>query len=156
MTADLSLDVAVAPEATLARVSSGINKRSKRLLGVLKVENEYIGYVHGDRFEIWERRQRAVHAIGTARGRRGGTHVVVRFVVPTRTRVLVVLFFILYAVAAVGLAVRSPDDVFTTQEVIAAVVGAVTVSLIFVAAALKQGSDLRAFVERLFGDVPRI
>jgi hypothetical protein len=156
MTGDLSLDVAVAPEATLARISSAINKRSKRLLGVLKVENEYIGYVDGDRFEIWERRQRAVHAIGTARGRIGGTHVAVRFVIPTRTRVLVVLFFVLYAVVALGLAVRSTDDTLTAQEVIAAVIGAVIVSVIFVAAALKQGSDLRGFVERLFVDVPRI
>jgi hypothetical protein len=156
MTGDLSLDLAVAPDATLARLSSGINKRSKRLLGVLKVENEYVGYVHGDRFEIWERRQRAVHAVGTARSRRGGTHVDVRFVVPTRTRILVALFFLLYAVVAAGLAIRSPEDALTPQELIAAVVGAIAVAVIFVAAALKQGSDLRGFVERLFIDVPRI
>jgi hypothetical protein len=156
MTRDLSLDVALAPEAALARVSAAINKRSKRLLGVLKVENEYIGYVDGDRFEVWERRQRAVHAVGRAGRRRGGTHVEVRFVVPMRTRVLIALFFVLYALVAVGLAVRSPSDAFTAQEVVAALAGAVAVGVIFFAAALKQGSDLRGFVERLFVDVPRI
>ena len=156
MTRDLSLDVAVAPEAALARISSAINKRSKRLLGVLKVENEYIGYVDGDRFEVWERRQRAVHAVGTAGRRRGGTHVDVRFVVPMRTRVLVVLFFVLYAFVVVGLAVRSPGDALTVQELVAAVAGAIAIGVIFVAAAFKQGSDLRGFVEGLFVDVPRI
>ena len=156
MTPDLSLDVAVAPEAALARISSGINKRSKRLLGVLKVENEYIGYVLGDRFEVWERRQRAVHAVGNVRSRRGGTHVEVRFLVPARTRFLVGLFFVLYAFVVAGLAVRSPGDALTVQELVAALAGAIAVGVIFVAAAFKQGSDLRGFVERLFVDVARI
>jgi hypothetical protein len=156
MTGDLSLDVAAAPEATLARISSGINKRSKRLLGVLKVENEYIGYVHGDRFEIWERRQRAVHAVGRVRGRKGGTHIDVRFLVPMRNRVLVVVFFVLYAVVAAGLAIRSAEDALTTQELVAAIGGALAIGVIFVVAALRQRADLRGFLERLFSDAPRI
>jgi hypothetical protein len=156
MTADLSLDVAAAPEATLARISSGINKRSKRLLGVLKVENEYIGYVHGDRFEIWERRQRAVHAMGTVRGRKGGTHIDVRFLVPMRNRVLVIVFFILYGLVAVGLAIRSPEDTLTIQELVAAIGGAFVIGVIFIVAALRQRADLRGFVERIFSDAPRI
>jgi hypothetical protein len=153
---DIALDISVAPREALARISSGINKRSKRLLGVLKVENEYVGYVHGDRFEIWERRQRAVHAVGTVRGRKGGTHVDVRFLVPMRNRVLVVVFFGLYAVVAAGLAIRSPDDALTTQELVAAVAGALAIGLIFIVAALRQRADLRGFVERLFSDAPRI
>jgi hypothetical protein len=156
MTADLSLDVAAAPDATLARIASGLNRRPKRLLGVLKVENEYIGYVHGERFEIWERRQRAVHAVGNVRGRKGGSHIAVRFVVPMRTRILVVLFFVLYAVVAAGLAIRSGENAVAAQEVIAAVLGALVVSVIFVTAALRQRADLRGFVERLFSDAPRI
>ena len=156
MTRGLSLDIAAAPESALTRISSGLNRRPKRLLGVLKVENEYIGHVLADRFEIWERRQRAIHALGTVRGRSGGSHIEIRFVVPIRTRVLLVLFFVLYAVVAAGLALRSSDDAVTVQELVAAVVGAVVVSVIFVLAALRQRSDLRAFVERLFGDVPRI
>jgi hypothetical protein len=156
MTADLSLDVAAAPEATLARIASGLNRRPKRLLGVLKVENEYIGYVHGERFEIWERRQGAVHAVGNVRGRKGGSHIAIRFVVPMRTRVLLVVFFVLYAVVAAGLAIRSGEDAVSAQEAIAALLGAVAVSVIFVTAALRQRADLRGFVERLFSDAPRI
>lgn len=156
MTRDLSLDVAAAPQSALTRISSGLNRRPKRLLGVLKVENEYIGWVHGDRFEIWERRQRAVHAVGKVQGRSGGSHIEVRFVLPLRTRVLIVVFFVLYAAVAAGLALRSSDDAVTVQELLAAALGAVILTVIFVVAALKQRSDLRGFVERLFGDVPRI
>ena len=156
MTTDLSLDVATAPEATLARISLGINRRPKRLLGVLKVENEYIGYIRGSDFEIWERRQRAVHAVGNVEPRKGGSHIAVRFIVPTRTRVLVVMFFVLYGVVVAGLAIRSADDAVTAQEVVAAVLGGIVVGVIFVAAALRQRSDLRSFVARLLGDLPQI
>src|SRR6267378_3131586 len=105
--------------------------------------------------EVWERRQRAIHAVGTVKSRAGGSHIEVRFVIPARTRILVVLFFALYAVVAWGLAVRSEDAV-TAQELVAAVGGAVALGLIFVLAGVRQRSDLRRFVERLFGDVPRI
>jgi len=155
MTAAISIDVGTAPAGALARISAGINRRPKRVFGVLKVENEYVGYVHGDRFEVWERRQRAIHAVGTVKSRAGGSHIEVRFVIPARTRILVVLFFALYAVVAWGLAVRSEDAV-TAQELVAAVGGAVALGLIFVLAGVRQRSDLRRFVERLFGDVPRI
>ena len=155
MTAAISIDVGTAPTGALARISAAINRRPKRVFGVLKVENEYVGYVHGDRFEVWERRQRAIHAVGTVKSRAGGSHIEVRFVIPARTRILVVLFFALYAVVAWGLAVRSEDAV-TAQELVAAVGGAVALGLIFVLAGVRQRSDLRRFVERLFGDVPRI
>jgi hypothetical protein len=155
MTRDLSFDLATAPQGALTRISAGINRRPKRLLGVLKIENEYVGYVHADRFEIWERRQRAVHAVGTVLARGGGSHIEVRFVLPTRTRVLVVLFFALYAVVAVGLALRS-EGAITTPEIFAAVGGGVVLGAIFVLAAARQRSDLNTFVERIFGDVPRI
>src|SRR2546430_13632534 len=110
MTVNLSLDVGTAPSGALARISAAINRRPKRILGVLKVENEYVGHVHGDSFEVWERRQRAIHAVGTVKSRDGGSHIEVRFVVPARTRVLIVLFFALYAVVAAGLALRSSED----------------------------------------------
>lgn len=156
MTWALSFDLATAPQGALTRIAAGINRRPKRLLGVLKVENEYVGYVHGDRFEIWERRQRAVHAVGSVHGRGGGSHIEVRFVLPMRTRVLIALFFALYAAVAAGFALRSSDDVVTVEKLLAAAVGALAVAVIFVVAALRQRSDLRGFVERLFGDVPRI
>jgi hypothetical protein len=156
MTRGLSLDVATAPQGALTRISAGINRRPKRLLGVLKVENEYVGYVHADRFEIWERRQRAVHALGTVRGRGGGSHIEVRFVLPMRTRVLIVVFFALYAAVAAGLALGSSNDAVMVEKALVAAVGALALVVIFVAAALRQRSDLRTFVERLFADVPRI
>jgi hypothetical protein len=156
MTRGLSLDVATAPQGALTRISAGINRRPKRLLGVLKIENEYVGYVHGDRFEIWERRQRAVHAIGTVRGRGGGSHIEVEFVLPLRTRILIVLFFALYATVAAGFALNSSDDAVTFERLAAAAVGALVVAVIFVVAASRQRSDLRGLVERLFRDVPRI
>ena len=79
-----------------------------------------------------------------------------RFIVPTRTRVLVVMFFVLYGVVVAGLAIRSADDAVTAQEVVAAVLGGIVVGVIFVAAALRQRSDLRSFVARLLGDLPQI
>jgi len=156
VTPAISIDVGTAPPGALARISAALNRRPKRVFGVLKVENEYVGYVHGDRFEVWERRQRAIHAVGTVKSREGGSHIEVRFVIPARTRVLVVLFFALYAVVAWGLAVRSSEDAVTAQELVAAVGGAVALGVIFVLAGFRQRSDLRRFVERLFGDVPRI
>src|SRR6266550_6648804 len=142
MTGNLSLDVGTAPPGALTRISAAINRRPKRVLGVLKIENEYVGYVHADRFEIWERRQRAVHAVGTVLARSGGSHIDVRFVLPMRTRVLVVLFFALYADVAVGLALRS-EGAITTPEIFAAVGGAVVLGVIFVLAAFRQRSDLK-------------
>jgi hypothetical protein len=156
MTGDLSLDLAAPPKDVLARIATGINRRPKRLLGVLKMENEYIGYVREDSFEIWERRQRAVHAAGTVRGRGDGSHVDVRFFLPLRTRVLTVVFFVLYTAVAVSLALRSSSDTVTIEELAAAAIGAVVLLVIFAVAALRQRSDLRRFVDRLLGDLPRI
>ena len=156
MTSAIALDVAAAPQGALTRISAGINRKPKRLLGVLKVENEYVGYVHADRFEIWERRQRAVHAVGTVAPRAGGSHIEVRFVLPPRTRVLIVVFFALYAVVAAGLAFGSSNDAALVQKLLVAALGALALVIIFVAAAIRQTSELRGFVERLFGEVPRI
>ena len=156
MTPETSLDVAAAPQGALTRISAGINRKPKRLLGVLKVENEYVGYVHNDRFEIWERRQRAVHAVGTVEPRKGGSHIEVRFVLPVRTRVLIVVFYALYAAVAAGLARGSSNDAGVVEKLLVAALGAAALAVIFVAAGLRQQSDLRGFVERLFADVPRI
>jgi hypothetical protein len=156
MTPTMSLDVAAAPQGALTRISAGINRKPKRLLGVLKVENEYIGYVRGDEFEIWERRQRAVHAVGTVRARPGGSRIEVRFVLPMRTRVLTAVFFVMYAAVSAGLALGSSNDAALVEKLLVAALGAVALSVIFGAAAIRQRSDLRGFVERLFGEVPRI
>ena len=153
---DLVLDLAIAPAAALTRVSSAINRKRQRAFGIFKTQNEYVGRVRDGDFEVWERQQRAVHAVGTVRDRRGGSHIEVRFLIPTRTRVLTAVFFALYAVVAVGLAFRSPQDTVTTEKALAAGGGALALIAIFAVAAVRQRHDLRGFVNGLFGDVPRI
>jgi hypothetical protein len=153
---DFVLDIPIAPEGALARLSASINRPRKRLLGVLKTENEYVGDVRDEVFEIWERRQRAVRLRGRVRARAGGTRIELRFVLPMRTRTLIVLFFGLYFVVAIGIATQPPETALSAEEMLIAVAGAVVLALIFLAAAEWQRRDLRAFVERLFTDVTRL
>jgi len=154
--ADFVLEVAIAPAAALTRISGLINRKRQRVLGILKTQNEYVGHV-GDRgFEIWERQQRAVHAFGRVIAQRGGTRIEVTFGLPMRTRVLIAVFFGLYAVVAIGIALRPPDAVVTVEELLVAIVGAAILAVIFSAAARRQRADLRAFLESVFTDVPRI
>jgi hypothetical protein len=148
------LDVAIAPEGALARVGAGINRRPRRAFGVLKTENEYVGIVRGTEFEIWERRQRAVHAVGEVRPGKGGTRIELRFIMSARTWALLILFFALYSVAAIGLAVQPPETQLAPQELVIAVAGATGLAAIFASAAWRQRADLRAFVRDLFRDVP--
>jgi len=150
------MDVAIAPESALGRVANAINQRPKRMFGILKTENEYVGNVRDGEFEIWERRQRAVRLRGQVRARAGGTRIDLRFVLPMRTRTLVALFFGLYFVVAFGIAAQPPETILSAGELLIAVAGAVVLALLFVAAASRQRRDLRAFVESLFTDVARI
>ncbi len=152
MTPDRTLDVAIAPEGAIARVSAAINRPKKRALGVFKVENEYVGVVQGLEFEIWERHQRAVHAIGQVRGKRGGSRIELRTFLPPRTRTLLGLFFALYAIIAIGLASQGVDPTVTSEEFVIAVGGGALLVFIFTVSARRQSADLRAFVERLFRD----
>ncbi len=156
MAADWSVDVAIAPDGALQRIAAATNRPKKRAFGVFKTENEYLGFIRDDIFEIWERQQRAVHALGSVRGRRGGSRIEVRFVIPTRTRALLVGFFALYAVAAAGTALRDGEALGGAEELIIAVVGALVLALIFTAAIARQRAGLRGFFDRLFPDLPRI
>jgi hypothetical protein len=153
---ELSLDVAIAPERAVQMVASAINLPKKRAFGVLKTQNEYVGFVREESFEVWERQGRAIHAIGEITPQRGGSRIVVRTVVPTRTRVLMVAFFVLYALASVGIAERGSDQAVTIEEIAVAVGGGLILAAIFVAAARKQRADLRALIVRIFADAPRI
>ena len=155
MEPDWSLDVRIAPEGALGRISGSINKRKKRLFGVLKTEKEFVGVVRDGGFEIWERQQRAIHGVGTLLARRGGTRIEMRFVVPTRTRVLLALFFLLYGAVTVGIVKQKPDPVMSVTEAVIAAAGIVALVVIFAASAVRQRSEMRAFVERLFEDVAR-
>jgi hypothetical protein len=153
---DLVLELAIAPAAALTRVAGAINRKRQRVLGILKTQNEYVGHVGDDAFEIWERQQRAVHAWGRVTGQGGGTRVEVSFGVPMRTRVLIAVFFALYAAVAAGIAMRSSGDALTGEQFAIAIGGALVLIFIFVVAARRQRADLRAFVQTVFTDVPRI
>ncbi|HUG05959.1 MAG TPA: hypothetical protein VMQ78_05440, partial [Candidatus Limnocylindria bacterium] len=98
MAPDWSLDVGIPPDAALQRLAAAINQRPKRAFGLLKTENEFVGAIARRDFEVWERRQRAVHAVGTARAKTGGTRVEVRFVIPPLNRALLLVFSALYVV----------------------------------------------------------
>ena len=112
------LEVAIAPEGALVRVSQAINRPKRRSLGIFKMENEFVGVVADGGFEIWERGQRAVHARAQVRARRGGTRIELRFLLPVYTRVLVVLFFVLYAAVAAGIALLPPDRSLSIDELL--------------------------------------
>ena len=153
---DWSLDLAIAPEGATARISAAINKRGKRAFGVLKTSDEYVGIVTEGEFEIWEKQKRAVHAHGRVRARARGSRLDVRFIVPTWTRLLLGIFFVLYALVALGIATQPPDPTVSLGEVLVAVVGVAVIVTLFVVSARSQRADLRAFLERVFDGVARL
>jgi hypothetical protein len=156
MPQDWSIDVAIAPDGALQRIAAAMNLPKRRAFGVLKTTNEFVGVVGVDTFEIWERQQRAVHALGRINGRRGGTRIEVRFILPLRTRVLIALFFFLYAVVASGLALAGGVPAASAEKLVAAVAGAAVLVVFFSTSAWRQRSDLRTFIERIFADLSRI
>ncbi|HET7700237.1 MAG TPA: hypothetical protein VFM06_05150 [Candidatus Limnocylindria bacterium] len=145
----LVLDIKATPEAVLARLQKRIGERPKRAFGVLKTQNEFVGAVADDRFEIWERNQRAVHAVGSVRARRGGTRVEVRFPLTPVSRALLVAFAILYAVVAAGIATQPPDTTMRPEEVIIAASGAALIGALFYGSARRQRRDLEAFLREV-------
>ena len=156
MANDLSLDLAIAPDGARQLIAAAINRPKKRAFGVLKTENEYVGFVRDDVFEIWERQGRAIHMLGTIRGRRGGSRVEIRLVLPRIRKILVGVFFALYALAAAGIAMLPPGVDISAPEIAVAFAGAALLAAIFVGAAAKQRADLRRLLDGTFKDVPRL
>jgi len=156
MSDDWSVDVAIAPAGAMAKIASAINQPKKRAFGVLKTENEYVGFIRDDTFEIWERQGRAVHGLGTIRGRRGGSRVEVRLVLPRIRKIVIGVFFVLYMLVAVGIATQPPRPDIGIEEVAIAVGGALLLAAIFAAGAARQRADLQRFLERTFSEVPRL
>ena len=151
-----SLDVAIAPDAAIGRISANINRRGKRAFGVLKTANEFVGVVAQRDFEIWEKQKRAIHARGRVVARSSGSRIEVTFVVPTLTRLLLGLFFFLYALVAIGIATQPPDPSVSLGEVVIALAGVAVLVTLFVIGARSQRTDLRGFLERVFEDVAKI
>jgi hypothetical protein len=97
-----------------------------------------------------------VHGLGAIHGRRGGSRVDVRLVLPQRTKFLVGLFFVLYVVVAMGIATQPPRAEVSIEEVAIAVGGAVVLGAIFTTSAARQRAQLRRFLEQTYSDVPRL
>ncbi len=152
MSDDVVLDVPISPGAARNRLTAAINRPRRRSLGLFKLDNEFVGVVGPARFEIWERRQHAIHARGRIDARRGGSRVSASFVLPGRTRVLLVAFFTLYALAAFGIASRRPEALDPLASVTLLVGGAAILAALFVAHARRQRADLRRFVSGLYLD----
>jgi len=156
MPQDWSADIAIAPDGALRKIGASINRRKKRAFGVLKTENEYVGFIREDTFEIWERQGRAIHGRGAVRARRGGSRVEVRLMIPRWTKVLVGLFFALYALVAAGIATQPPRMEISGDEVAIALAGGALLAAIFAAGAAQQRANLRRFLEQTFSEVPRL
>ena len=152
----LFLDLAIAPEGALSRISASVNQRGKSAFGVLKTSNEYVGVVAGQEFEIWERQKRAVHARGRVAARARGSRLEVTFKVPVRTRVLLGVFFVLYGLAAFGIATQPQEPSVSPMDLLIAVAGAAVLVALFVASARSQRADLRGFLEHVFEGVGRL
>jgi hypothetical protein len=153
---DQVLDVAAAPGAVLGKVKATINRREGRLFGVIKTKKEFVGLVFDEGFEIWERQQRAIHLVGLVRAQPGGTRVELRYALAPVTRVVTVLFFLLYFLGTIGLSLREPDPAVSVTELVAIMLGAAILSGGFAYAARRQRADVEAFVARILGEVGAI
>ncbi len=75
---------------------------------------------------------------------------------PRRTRVLIALFFLVYAIAAGGLTFREGGPLGPVEELVVASVGGLAIAAIFGLARARQRSDLRDFVDSVFREIARI
>lgn len=151
---DFLLEVAVAPEGLASRLRARINQRPKRMLGVIKVSNEWIGRVEGNEFAVWERRQHAVRAHGRIRGQRGGSRVEARIALSPRSRNLMIAFFALFATGAVG-ALSAPEGLgLSPASLTVAFLAGLATLLVFWVGSLRQRAALRAFLADVFQESP--
>ena len=121
---------------------------------MLKLDREYVGTVGATAFEIWERRDHAVHAVGRVRGQRGGTRIEAEFRLSRRTRALLVLLFAVYAIAVVGTLQLPEQRSESLPPAAIAFAGAVVLGAGFTISARRQRSHLRTFISGLFPAVP--
>lgn len=151
---DLVIEISVAPEALASRLRSRLNQRPKRVLGVLKVSDEWIGVVHGNEFAVWERRQHAMRAQGRIRGVRGGSRVEARIALTRRSSVMMVIFFVLFAVGAVGILSQPEGLGISPATLVLAVLAGFGTLLVFYVGSLRQRAALRAFLADVFRASP--
>jgi len=143
-------EVDVAPEALMGRLRAIVNHQPKRIFGVLKVGPHWVGSLSADEFVVWEKQQHATRAEGRIRRRRGGSRVEAHIGVTRRTRILTVVFFLLFVVGAIGILAREGSLGLAPTGFTVAAVGAVVTLTLFWASALRQRAALRAFLNEVF------
>lgn len=151
---DLVIEVPIAPEALTSRLRTRLDQRPKRAFGVLKVSDEWIGVVHGNEFAVWERRQHAMRAQGRIRGIRGGSRVEARIALTRRSSVMLVIFFVLFAVGAVGILGQPEGFGISPPTLVLAVLAGFGILLVFYVGSLRQRAALRAFLADVFRASP--
>ena len=147
------LNVRLSPRDALARLDAAINRRPRRALGLLKVHPEYVGVARLGAFEIWERRQHAIRAVGRIERSQEGARIRASFVLSLRSRTLAIAFFGIYAVAALGVISAETYGLGLVPAVTVLVLGALTIAVSFYLSARHQRHALRTFVGHLFADV---
>lgn len=150
---DLVLDVRVSPRDALSRVERAINQRPRRVLGVLKIDPEYVGVSRPSEFEIWERRQHAVHAYGRIDRRSGGSRVRATFVQSRRSWALLAVFFVLYGLFGAGFVSSEAGPLGPLISSVVLAVGGIAIALHFFLSARRQRADLRRFLTVIFAEV---
>lgn len=147
------LDVRVSPREALSRLERAINQRPRRVLGVLKLDPEYVGVTSPSEFEIWERRQHAVHAYGRIDRRSGGACVRATFVQSRRSWALLAVFFVLYGLFGAGFVSGGAGPLGPVVSSVVLALGGIAIALHFFLSAKRQRANLRRFVTVIFADV---
>jgi hypothetical protein len=151
---DLVLDLDIAPTDARQRLAAAINRKPRRMLGVLKVENEFVGVVESGEFEIWERRQHAVHVHGRIDRSPVGSRIGASFSLTPRARILLVIFFALYVLLGAGIISRVPDATSPIPPWIALMAGGLALAGLFLVGARRQRNALQRFVTAIFAKTP--
>ena len=152
MSDDLVLNLDISARDARERLAAAINRKPRRVLGVLKIESEFVGVVVSDEFEIWERRQHAVHAHGRIERSPVGSTIGASFSLTLRTRILLLVFFALYVLLGVGIVSRAPDATAPIPPLVALMAGGLALAGLFIVAALHQRRALQRFVTATFAE----
>jgi hypothetical protein len=151
---ELLFELPETPESLTSRLRGRLNQRPKRVLGILKVSDEWIGVVHGNEFAVWERRQHAMRAQGRIRGVRGGSRVEARIALTRRSAAMMVIFFVLFAIGAVGILSRPEGLGLSPATLVLAALAGFGTLLVFWIGSLRQRAALRAFLADVFRPAP--
>jgi len=143
-------DLDETPEALAARLGAELARKPRRALGVLKVGDEFVGLVAANEFVVWEKAGHATRAHGRIRRRRGGSRVEARIELTRRSRLLIGVFFVLFAVVAAGVLERAEWLALDAIGIGLAVAAGVATAGGFWWTARRQRARLRRFLDHVF------